>query len=293
MADYHAILSDALQASGAQTDAQRRRVYDQARDLLDARLSTATPPPAPAEIRTQRAALARAIEALEREIGAEAGGRPDAMAAGALGGATWRERLPLIGGAVALAAIVAAGLLYWTAGTPSSPASQHGGRAAAAGDDLPPGVDGGSSIPDLPFYLRRQLVYYRTTYPAGSLIAHKSQNYLYLVMPNATARRYSFGMGESCAETAGSRRIAQKEEWPPWAGDALPRGTAAPMAGGPGNPLGARALDLDDGSTRIHGTNAPKTVGSLIARGCIRLINDDVIDLYGRVAVGTRVVITN
>jgi len=289
MADYRTILARALADAGPLAPNERRRVYDQARELLDSRLSAAHPPPSPAEIRAQRAALAAAIEEVEREVAgpedapSTAGRRMVAMA-------RWRTRAPWIASAVAAAAVVAVGFIYWT----KDKAPQSAARQAAS-EDLAPGVDGGSTPPDLPFYLRRQLVYYRTTYPTGSIVAHKSQNYLYLVMPNATARRYSFGLGEPCMETNGSRRVTQKEEWPAWQPDKGVRlaGLTGPMPGGPGNPLGARALDLDDGSTRIHGTNAAKTIGSLLSRGCIRLMNDDVIDLYGRVALGTRVVITN
>jgi lipoprotein-anchoring transpeptidase ErfK/SrfK len=93
----------------------------------------------------------------------------------------------------------------------------------------------------------------------------------------------------------GSRRIASKAEWPSW--DATPDmikrrlASAGTVPGGPGNPLGARVLVLDDGTSRIHGTNAPKTIGSTLAFGCIRLANDDVVDLYNRVKVNTLVLL--
>jgi lipoprotein-anchoring transpeptidase ErfK/SrfK len=299
MADYYQILSRALRELGARTEADRLDVYAQARDLLDKRLAATSPPPSPAEIRAQRAALANAIDTLEREIAAATGGESAATDEPDAAPARWSaNRWPLrpwaIAAAVGVAAVVAAVTQFWPRNTvPIEPPKAV--KTTAAGEDLAPGIDGGSSTADQPFYLRRQLVYYRTTYPEGSLIAHKWQNYLYLVLPNSTARRYSFALGSQCTEATGSRRISQKAEWPPWKPDQGARlaSLADPMPGGPGNPLGARALDLDDGSTRIHGTNAPQTIGSLVARGCIRLTNDDVIDLYDRVPLGTRVVLTH
>jgi lipoprotein-anchoring transpeptidase ErfK/SrfK len=176
------------------------------------------------------------------------------------------------------------------------PKAQH--KTATAPDgDLPPGVDGGSSDADVPFYFRRQPVFYRTTHPVGSIIIDKQQHFLYLIQPNQVALRYGIGVGKPCAGAAGLHKVAGKKEWPEWKAPAdMTDSTLAPaglMKGGPGNPLGARVIVLDDGTMSIHGTNAPKTIGNYLDSGCIRLVNDDIVDLYNRVAIGARVAVSD
>ena len=162
-------------------------------------------------------------------------------------------------------------------------------QAIAENGDLPPGIDGGNSDPDLPYVYRRQPTFYRTLEPVGTIIVDRLQRFLYLIEPNNVALRYGIAVGAQCADLAGLRHIASMAEWQP-PPDLLKR-NPGPMPGGPGNPLGARLLQLDDGTSRIHGTNAPKTIGNAVAFGCIRLDNDDVVDLYGRVRVSTPVVV--
>jgi lipoprotein-anchoring transpeptidase ErfK/SrfK len=182
--------------------------------------------------------------------------------------------------------------------TPSlkRPKSQH--KVAVAPDgDLPPGVDGGSTDADIAFVFRRQPVFYRSTHPTGSIIIDKQQHFLYLIQPKQVALRYGIGVGKSCAGVAGLHKVVDKKEWPEWqpTADMVERklAPAGPMKGGPGNPLGARILILDDGSVSIHGTNAPGTIGSSVDFGCIRLANDDAVDLYNRVAPGARVIMSD
>ena len=167
-------------------------------------------------------------------------------------------------------------------------------KTALPDGDLPPGVDGGSTDTDVAFFLRRQPVFYRSTNPVGSVIIDKQQHFLYLIQPNQVALRYGIGVGKSCAGVAGLHKVADKKEWPEWQApaDMVERklAPAGVMKGGPGNPLGARALVLDDGSLSIHGTNAPATIGNSVDFGCIRLANDDAVDLSNRVAVGARVI---
>ena len=176
------------------------------------------------------------------------------------------------------------------------PKAQH--KAATLPDgDLAPGIDGGSTDADVPFFFRRQPVFYRTTHPVGSIIIDKQQHFLYLIQPNQVALRYGIGVGKPCAAAAGLHKVAGKKEWPEWKApaDAVDSNLAPAgvMKGGPGNPLGARIILLDDGGMSIHGTNAPRTIGSYLDTGCIRLVNDDVADLYNRVAVGARVVVSD
>jgi len=167
----------------------------------------------------------------------------------------------------------------------------------SADGDLAPGVDGGSTDADVPFFFRRQPVFYRTTHPVGTIIVDKPQHFLYLIQPNLVALRYGIGVGRPCADAAGLRRVASKVEWPEWRAPAdtaqRKAGSPAVLPGGPGNPLGARLIGLDDGTTRIHGTNAPKTIGSFLNSGCIRLVNDDVVDLYNRMAMDARVILSD
>jgi lipoprotein-anchoring transpeptidase ErfK/SrfK len=148
----------------------------------------------------------------------------------------------------------------------------------------------------VPFFFRRQPVFYRSAHPVG-IIIDKQQHFLYLVQPNQVALRYGIGVGKSCAGVAGLHKVAGKKEWPEWQPPAdMVEAKLAPagvMKGGPGNPLGARLIVLDDGSMSIHGTNAPKAIGSSVDFGCIRLANDDAVDLYNRAAFGARVVVSD
>ena len=164
--------------------------------------------------------------------------------------------------------------------------------ATGKNGELAPGVDGGASDPDLQYVFRRQPTFYRTLQPVGTVIVDKGQHFLYLIQPNNVALRYGIAVGSQCADLAGMRHVANMAEWPTWQPppETLNR-SPNPMPGGPGNPLGARLLQLDDGNSRINGTNAPKTIGNAVAFGCIRLNNDDITDLYGRVKLSTPVVV--
>ncbi|HML07306.1 MAG TPA: L,D-transpeptidase family protein [Xanthobacteraceae bacterium] len=148
---------------------------------------------------------------------------------------------------------------------------------------------------ELPPQLRRQLVDYRTSEPAGTVIIDTPHTYLYLVRGNGKALRYGIGVGREGFTWSGSERISRMSEWPDWhpPKEMIERQPYLPrfMAGGEGNPLGARALYLGNTLYRIHGTNQPSTIGSFVSSGCIRLTNEDIEDLYSRVNVGTRVVV--
>jgi len=157
-----------------------------------------------------------------------------------------------------------------------------------------PGVVPNPRDEQLPAAYRRQAVLYRTNEPAGTIIVDTVYRYLYLVEGNGRAIRYGIGIGREGFEWQGLLRVSRKAEWPDWAPspDVLRRQPQLPrsMKGGPGNPLGARILYLGP-DYRIHGTNQPQTIGSVVFAGCYRLTNDDITDLYGRVSVGTKVVV--
>jgi lipoprotein-anchoring transpeptidase ErfK/SrfK len=142
---------------------------------------------------------------------------------------------------------------------------------------------------------QKQMVYYRSTEPPGTIIIATSERHLYLVQPGGRALRYGIGVGRDGFQWQGLVNITRKAEWPDWVPppEMIERQPYLPrfMAGGPGNPLGARAMYLGTTVYRIHGTNRPDTIGTKVSSGCFRLVNGDVADLYDRVPVGTKVVI--
>lgn len=143
--------------------------------------------------------------------------------------------------------------------------------------------------------LQRQVVDYSTREAPGTIIVDTPNTYLYLVLGNGKAMRYGIGVGREGFTWSGVKQVSRKAEWPDWHPPAemierqpyLPRFTA----GGPGNPLGARAMYIGNTMYRIHGTNDPTTIGQNVSSGCIRLTNEDVIDLYSRVQVGAKVIV--
>jgi lipoprotein-anchoring transpeptidase ErfK/SrfK len=142
---------------------------------------------------------------------------------------------------------------------------------------------------------RRQIVDYATSEAPGTIVIDTPNTYLYLVLGHGRALRYGIGVGREGFTWFGRETISRKAEWPDWMppDDMIRRQPYLPrvMAGGLGNPLGARAMYLGGTMYRIHGTNQPQTIGGHVSSGCIRMVNDDVIDLYGRVSVGTKVLV--
>src|SRR5437868_3855364 len=139
---------------------------------------------------------------------------------------------------------------------------------------------------------RHQPVFYRTHEAPGTIIIDTSDRYLYLIQPNNVAIRYGIGVGRDGWQ--GPLKVSRKTEWPDWTPppEMIQRQPYLPrfMAGGPGNPMGARAMYLGTTVYRIHGTNRPDTIGTAVSSGCFRLVNSDVADLYERVPVGTKVI---
>jgi lipoprotein-anchoring transpeptidase ErfK/SrfK len=142
---------------------------------------------------------------------------------------------------------------------------------------------------------RRTLVDYRTMEPAGTIIIDTPNTYLYLVLGNSRAIRYGIGAGRQGFTWAGVEKVSKMAAWPDWhpPTEMIERQPYLPrfMAGGESNPLGARALYLGKTLYRIHGTNQPSTIGAFVSSGCVRLTNRDIMDLYTRVHIGTRVVV--
>lgn len=172
-------------------------------------------------------------------------------------------------------------------------------HALARSDNLSlgdqPGLVPKAADEELSPELQRQMVSYRTNEAPGTIIVQSSERFLYVVQPNGRAIRYGIGVGRDGFRWQGLLRITRKQEWPDWTPppEMIERQPYLPrfMAGGPGNPLGARALYLGATVYRIHGTNQPQTIGTAVSSGCFRLVNADVIDLYDRIQVGTKVIV--
>jgi lipoprotein-anchoring transpeptidase ErfK/SrfK len=199
--------------------------------------------------------------------------------------------------ALALGAIVGALTFSQLAGAGPLPPSPF--SMAPLAQSAPPLLTAPSQeqgvLAEMPARLKRQLVSYATREAPGTVIIDTPNTYLYLVLGHGQAMRYGIGVGRDGFTWSGVQSITMKSEWPDWIPPAemvarqpyLPRY----MAGGPGNPLGARAMYLGGTVYRIHGTNAPGTIGTRVSSGCIRLTNEDVADLYSRVYVGTKVIV--
>jgi lipoprotein-anchoring transpeptidase ErfK/SrfK len=143
--------------------------------------------------------------------------------------------------------------------------------------------------------ITRTEVDYSGPHKAGTILVSTAERRLYLVLPGNRALKYGVGVGRPGFEWGGVKAITRKAEWPDWRPPAQMRkrrpDLPAFMPGGPQNPLGARAMYLGSSLYRIHGSNEPETIGQAVSSGCIRMMNEDVIDLYSRVKVGTRVVV--
>jgi lipoprotein-anchoring transpeptidase ErfK/SrfK len=175
-------------------------------------------------------------------------------------------------------------------------AAPQPGQPATSVMTLPPEDQPEQGQPkELPANLKKQLVDFTTKEPAGTIIVDTANTYLYLVLGGGKAMRYGIGVGREGFTWTGTERVSKMKEWPDWfpPAEMIERQPYLPrmMAGGPGNPLGARALYLGKTLYRIHGTNQPSTIGSYVSSGCIRLLNEDIEDLYSRVQTGTRVVV--
>jgi lipoprotein-anchoring transpeptidase ErfK/SrfK len=141
----------------------------------------------------------------------------------------------------------------------------------------------------------REIVSYTSSHAPGTIVVNTAERRLYLVMEGGKAMRYGIGVGREGFAWSGTQTITRKAEWPDWRPPAamLKRRPDLPrfMPGGEDNPLGARAMYLGNSIYRIHGSNEPESIGHAVSSGCIRMLNDDVADLYERVRIGTRVVV--
>jgi lipoprotein-anchoring transpeptidase ErfK/SrfK len=198
----------------------------------------------------------------------------------------------ILAGALAAAALMAAD---WATAAPLS--LSHNVYAYSRADQMGPVDEETQQGYEAPAQFRRQVVAYNGSEAPGTIIIDTPNTFLYLVQPGGRAIRYGIGVGRDGFRWSGVQHITKKAEWPDWTPPAemIQRQPYLPrfMAGGATNPLGARAMYLGNTVYRIHGTNAPSTIGQRVSSGCIRLTNEDVIDLASRVNVGTKVVVIN
>jgi lipoprotein-anchoring transpeptidase ErfK/SrfK len=199
----------------------------------------------------------------------------------------YQQQSPLGGGLIeALVGAVDAPVRY--AAPPAAPAHPSAHLAAYAPEpaEVQRAID--------PIYMRAEVEYSGPEAP-GTIVVDTPNKFLYFVHGRGRATRYGIGVGRPGFEWSGVKTISRKAEWPDWTPPAqmLARRPDLPrhMDGGPANPLGARAMYLGSSLYRIHGTNEPHTIGQNVSSGCIRMMNDDVVDLYNRTPVGTRVLV--
>ena len=196
---------------------------------------------------------------------------------------------------VASALVLASAVLLTPAVVSSAANAQTFGYAYAQPSAYPTDEVVGSDKGAMPERLRRTVVAFSTTEAPGTVIIDTGNTTLYYVLGQGRAIRYGVGVGREGFTWSGVQTISRKAEWPDWhpPSEMIARQPYLPrfMAGGPGNPLGARAMYLGTSQYRIHGTNDPSTIGKFVSSGCVRLTNEDVTDLFSRVDVGTRVVV--
>ena len=188
-----------------------------------------------------------------------------------------------------LAGAVCAGFLAVTAAVPAAANPNDPEGRYPFGGLFSGGFGGGGSS------VGRATVSYPVSHAPGTIVISTRERRLYLVLGNGQALRYGIGVGRVGFTWSGVRRVSAKKEWPSWTPPAamLRRRPDLPrhMPGGPDNPLGARAIYLGSSMYRIHGSNEPETIGQAVSSGCFRMTNEDVVDLYSRVRIGTTVIV--
>jgi lipoprotein-anchoring transpeptidase ErfK/SrfK len=192
--------------------------------------------------------------------------------------------------------LTAAGALFWLGTAGAAPLSYYPSNSAPFSAVMHPApAEQSDSNVALASRLQRQVVNYATAVAAGTIVIDTAQTYLYFVLGGGKAIRYGIGVGREGFTWSGPQTVTRMAEWPDWTPpqemiERQPYLTRW-MAGGESNPLGARAIYLGSTVYRIHGTNAPETIGTRVSSGCFRLTNADVTDLYNRVTVGTKIIV--
>jgi lipoprotein-anchoring transpeptidase ErfK/SrfK len=189
-----------------------------------------------------------------------------------------------------IAGFIAAGILFTSIPSADAAATRFFDPNTRSWQEVTPGRSMRNPVP-------REVIDYDGPYGPNTIIVDTSERRLYFVLGDGRAIRYGVGVGREGFQWSGTHRITRKAEWPGWTPPPQMRqrqpGLPAYMEGGPNNPLGARAMYIGSTLYRIHGSNQPWTIGHAVSSGCIRMTNEDVIDLYEQVTVGTKVVVRN
>jgi lipoprotein-anchoring transpeptidase ErfK/SrfK len=299
MSSYYSLLKRAVEKIEPGDTAARHAVYDRARQALANQLRSPSAGVAAPDMAGAMSDLEAAIQDVETEVAQQAAPVPipaaEAVNAtrrirGVGGIGDWRGNGRWIALAGAGAALALVGLLAYV--------FRPAGNAGAGPQRVAPAEISSSIVQPVDnrsYVLRRQLVYYRSTYPVGTILISKSQNFLYVTKPNTVAVRYSIGVGAESKESLGLYSVLRKElaadraQQSPRAGGQSVAGTAAPE----GDSAAARALFFGEPNYRIHGTDTPSIIGRIVAAGGFQLVGEDIVDLYDRTSIGTRVVVMN
>ncbi len=298
MIDFFPILVRAVAELNPNTIERRQVLYDRARKALIEKIRAADPQLSDAELRAESAALEAAIHRVEADVARRAAPSQPGPSQPSQSYATYdapaeeyrdrpplkdiRKRLSIVAGAFGVMFILLAGVAvysFWPRVLPT---------ARKILTPLPVASPAAQRAAEKSYIYMRQIVYYRTNYPVGTIVVDKSQTFLYVVRPRLAALRYAIGIGSECTKMVGLYHVVRKEEWPGWNAQAQQSPDAADNR--KKSPLGARALDLNQ-DYRIHGTSESPTNGQRAIKRCIGLDNGDVIDLYERTPLGSRVVV--
>ena len=293
MVDYFQILVRAAAELNPNTSERRQVLYDRARQALIEKFRAGGPQLSDGDLRAESAALEAAIRRVEAGVVRRAVPPPPKPAYSPYDAPAeeyhdrpplnyLRKRLNIAAGVFGVMIIVLAGVAaysYWPRILPAARSLLYPQRVAKLAQQ---------SADDKNYIYMRQIVYYRTSYPVGTIVVDKSQTFLYVVRPNLAALRYTIGVAPPCTRLVGLYHVVRKEEWPGWKAQSQPPPDTAVAR--KENPLGARALDLNQ-DYRIHGTSESPTDAQRATRRCIALDNGDVIDLYDRTPLGSRVVV--
>jgi len=285
---YEDVLARAVAASSSGVS-ERHVIYDRARAALLERLRSASPPLPDVAIEAEQTALEAAIQRLERRF-TDSDGDTYESASTMSGGLRTRQRGALVA-VVCCAGLVLAlliGIFSYQYRRDILRSANQGlrqaivqptNRASASRDAEP------SAAAAIPYVYKRQLVYYRSTSPAGTLVIDKAQRHLYVILANVSAIRYGIALGGNCTEAAGRYTISRKfgPSASPQSSQLTPETATSSSA--------RRALYLDSDIHLIHGTDASSSIGRSVDAGCFLLVQGDLAELYGRIPIGTRVMV--
>jgi lipoprotein-anchoring transpeptidase ErfK/SrfK len=280
MVDYFAVLVRAVAQLDPNTSERRQAIYARVRHTLIEKIRSGDPQFSGSDPAAEREALEAAINRVEAEAMRRVARPPRKSYRTRPPLKDTRKRFGVVVGAIAATIILVAGVaayLFWPRSPPTASNVVQPRRVAVEG-----------AAAERSYVYMRQIVYYRTNYPVGTIVVDRSRDFLYVVRPNLAALRYTIGVGSECAELVGLYQVVQKEEWPGW--NAQLRQASDTADDRARNPLGARALDLNKGY-RIHGTSESVANAIRAAKRCIGLANNDVIDLYERTPLGSRVIV--